>query len=156
MLAVALFPQVVHSFRTKSTSDISYGLQLTYLTGLMLNLAYFILIGATSAWATLLIEIAFAVTLLVTKIRFDGLRSKGASLDKQSIADADDDIERQVGSTVDTDACSVGGATKSVVVVDLNTPINGIKYYGETIQVSKRDSVGESVLGGVPWLPYHD
>ena len=70
--AVALIPQVRHTLKTRSTKDISYGWQFTYLLGLIISYAYFVMIHATAAWVTLSIELVFAVWLLVLKIRIDG------------------------------------------------------------------------------------
>ena len=73
VLAVALFPQVVHTCKTKSTADISFGWQCTYIVGLVMNYVYFVLIGATAAWVTLTVELLFACVLFVLKVKYDGL-----------------------------------------------------------------------------------
>ena len=56
ILAVALIPQVVHSYKTQSTADLSYSWQITYILGLWLNFVYFWLVDAVAAWARWLFE----------------------------------------------------------------------------------------------------
>jgi MtN3 and saliva related transmembrane protein len=70
--AMSLLPQLLHTHRTKSTSDISYLFQITCTSGLMINLIYFVLIGATAAFVTVSFEIFLASLLLVMKLRLDG------------------------------------------------------------------------------------
>lgn len=76
VLAVALLPQVLHTYRTRSTADISYSWQIIYLLGLVLNFVYFVLVGAVAAWVTLTVEMTFASCLLAMKLRLDGCGKK--------------------------------------------------------------------------------
>ena len=71
-LAFSLMPQVIHTLKTRSTKDISYGWQLLYILGLTMVMIYFILIGATAAWITEIFELTFAIWLLCLKIKYDG------------------------------------------------------------------------------------
>jgi uncharacterized protein with PQ loop repeat len=66
VLAVALIPQVVHTYKTKSTDDIAYGWQAICITGLVLNYVYFVWIEATAAWVTLTVELAFALVPFIS------------------------------------------------------------------------------------------
>lgn len=72
VLAVALVPQILHTCRTKSTADISFGWQCIYILGLLMNYVYFVFIGATAAWVTLTFEVGFAFTLFFMKVKLDG------------------------------------------------------------------------------------
>lgn len=74
VLAVSLVPQLVKSFRDRSTSDLSYTWQIVYIIGLWLNFAYFILVGAVAAWITLIFEILFAHLLFGLKMYLDGCK----------------------------------------------------------------------------------
>jgi MtN3 and saliva related transmembrane protein len=72
ILAFALLPQVIRTYRTKSTSDLSYMWQAMYLTGLSLSYIYLVLIQATAGWVTLTFELTMAIFLLVMKLKNDG------------------------------------------------------------------------------------
>jgi uncharacterized protein with PQ loop repeat len=67
-LALCLSPQVIQTWRTKSVEDVAYGWLCAYFSGLIMNLTYFILIGAVVAYATLTIEISFCITMIILKI----------------------------------------------------------------------------------------
>ncbi|KAG7362016.1 PQ loop repeat domain containing protein [Nitzschia inconspicua] len=101
VLAVALLPQLVHSLKTRSTKGISYGWQLVYLFGLVLNFIYFLMIKATAAWATLTIEVFFCTWLLVLKIKIDGLEcsSRSEANAKDISGDKDDAAACKSGHT---------------------------------------------------------
>ena len=72
LIAISLLPQVVHTLKTKSTHDISYGYQTTYIAGCILSYAYFVLVGATAAWACLTFELSCAILLFAMKLHLDG------------------------------------------------------------------------------------
>jgi MtN3 and saliva related transmembrane protein len=76
VLAVALFPQVYRSWKTRSTRDISYEWQLLYLLGLTLYFAYLVMIKATAAWLTIILELAMVFFLLALKCQIDGCSRK--------------------------------------------------------------------------------
>ena len=71
-IAISLLPQVVHTIKTKSTRDISYGYQTFYITGCILSYAYFVLVGATAAWVCLTFELSCAILLFAMKLHLDG------------------------------------------------------------------------------------
>ena len=71
-IAISLLPQVVHTIKTKSTRDISYGYQTLYITGCILSYAYFVLVGATAAWVCLTFELSCAILLFAMKLHLDG------------------------------------------------------------------------------------
>jgi MtN3 and saliva related transmembrane protein len=72
LMGVAFIPQVWKAWKTKSTKDISYGWQILYLVGCILNYAYLIMVHATAAWIMATIEIFLSILLLIMKINFDG------------------------------------------------------------------------------------
>lgn len=81
ILSFALLPQVVHTYRTRSTKDLSYGWQAAYILGLVLCYVYFVLSGVTAAWVTLTFELVFALFLLAMKLRFDGCADGRAAVE---------------------------------------------------------------------------
>ena len=85
VLSGSLIPQVTHTLKTRSTKDISYGWQLTYILGLILNYIYFVMIHATAAWVTLNVDLLLAVWLLVLKMRNDGLGVNNDNIESGSI-----------------------------------------------------------------------
>ena len=72
LCAISLFPQVIHTLKTKSTRDISYGYQTIFIAGCILSYAYFVLVGATAAWVCITFELSCAILLFFLKLRFDG------------------------------------------------------------------------------------
>jgi len=93
VLAVSLVPQLIKSFRDRSTSELSYTWQIVYIIGLWLNFAYFILVGAVAAWITLIFEILFAHLLFGFKLYLDG-----CSDCNKKIPDNDVDVGRKLES----------------------------------------------------------
>ena len=77
LIAISLLPQVFHTIRTKSTSDISYGYQTMYLAGCILSYAYFVLVGATAAWICLTFELTCAILMFAMKLYLDGCKYSG-------------------------------------------------------------------------------
>jgi uncharacterized protein with PQ loop repeat len=74
ILSFALLPQAIHTYRTKSTRDLSYTWQVMYITGLILYYIYLVLVEATAGWVTLTLELLMAIFLLVMKLQNDGCR----------------------------------------------------------------------------------
>lgn len=72
LIAIAILPQVIHTWRTKSTQDISYGYLTIDIAGCILTYTYFVLKQATAAWVCLTFELACAIFILTMKIHFDG------------------------------------------------------------------------------------
>ena len=68
--AVSLTPQVIKSWKTKSTKDISILWNLIYLIGLILWLAYGIGISSMPMIVTISFESALALSLIILKIRY--------------------------------------------------------------------------------------
>jgi MtN3 and saliva related transmembrane protein len=94
ILAFALLPQVIRTYRTKSTSDLSYMWQAMYLTGLSLSYIYLVLIEATAGWVTLTFELTMAIFLLVMKLKNDGCRRRPSDIaqETQGIKHVDESI----------------------------------------------------------------
>jgi uncharacterized protein with PQ loop repeat len=76
LIAISLLPQVIHTLRTKSTRDISYGYQTSYIAGCILSYAYFVLVQATAAWVCLTFELSCAILLFGMKLHLDGCDQK--------------------------------------------------------------------------------
>ena len=68
LIAVSLSPQVLKSWRTKSTKDISLGWNVVLLTGLLLYFVYGIGIMEMPIIVTNLIETALALLLISAKL----------------------------------------------------------------------------------------
>jgi uncharacterized protein with PQ loop repeat len=98
LIAISLFPQVVHTVRTKSTRDISYGYQTTYIAGCIFSYAYFFMVGATAAWVCLTFELSCAILLFGMKLHLDGCsgdRHKVKGPEDNSCPDVVDDAAVQ-------------------------------------------------------------
>ena len=76
LIAISLLPQVLHTLKTKSTHDISYGYQTTYIAGCVLSYTYFVLVRATAAWVCLTFELSCAILLFGMKLHLDGCDNK--------------------------------------------------------------------------------
>lgn len=76
LIAISLLPQVIHTLKTKSTRDISYGYQTIYIAGCILSYAYFVLVHATAAWVCLTFELSCAILLFSMKLHLDGCDHK--------------------------------------------------------------------------------
>ena len=69
-IAISLTPQVIKSWKTKSTKDISIPWNSIYVTGLLLFLVYAI---GINEWPIIIggfIEVSLAISLLVAKILY--------------------------------------------------------------------------------------
>ena len=70
LTTASFLPQVWHSFKTRDVSGISLGMYSVFTVGIALWLVYGLLIGA---WPLILangITLAFALAILVMKLRF--------------------------------------------------------------------------------------
>lgn len=67
LITVALLPQVIKSWKTKSTKDISVPWMLLYQTGLILSITYGIGIGSMPFVLTTVAELLLALSLLILK-----------------------------------------------------------------------------------------
>lgn len=69
IVAISLAPQVIKSWKTKSTQDISLGWTLIYASGLLLWIAYGFLIGSWPLMLTVTVEFLMAGSLMILKIK---------------------------------------------------------------------------------------
>ena len=70
LTTAAFVPQVVKAWRTRSTSDISLGMFVLFNIGLVLWLAYGVIIGAWPIVLTNVVTLALALTILFFKLRY--------------------------------------------------------------------------------------
>ncbi|KKP36364.1 MAG: hypothetical protein UR27_C0021G0035 [Candidatus Peregrinibacteria bacterium GW2011_GWA2_33_10] len=70
IIAFQLTPQIIKSYKTKSTTDISFLWTLTYILGLILWIIYGIGIESKPLTVSATIETGFALTLLTLKIKY--------------------------------------------------------------------------------------
>ena len=66
----SLFPQVIKSWKTKSTNDISLGWAITLTTGALLWIIYGSLIGSLPVIIANIFTFILSVTVLVLKIKY--------------------------------------------------------------------------------------
>ena len=71
IVAVSLLPQIIKSWQTKSTKDISFIWNSTYIIGLSLWVSYGIFTKDIPIVATMSIELLMAVILIALKLRFE-------------------------------------------------------------------------------------
>jgi MtN3 and saliva related transmembrane protein len=70
LTTAAFVPQVVKTWRTRSTQDISLGMFALFNAGLVLWLIYGALIGSLPIVITNLVTLALALTILYFKLRY--------------------------------------------------------------------------------------
>jgi MtN3 and saliva related transmembrane protein len=70
LTTIAFLPQVIKSWRTGSTRDVSLGMFLTRTLGILLWLAYGTLISDLPLIAANAVTLALAVTMLYLKFRY--------------------------------------------------------------------------------------
>lgn len=70
LTTAAFVPQVVKTWRTRSTHDISLGMFALFSTGLVLWLVYGVLIGSLPIVVSNIITLALALTILFFKLRY--------------------------------------------------------------------------------------
>jgi len=70
IIPIALAPQVIKSWKTKSTKDISFTWNTIYIIGLICWLIYGIGINSKPLTLSAIIEGTLATSLLVLKIRY--------------------------------------------------------------------------------------
>ena len=70
LTTIAFIPQVVKTWRSKSTHDISYGMFILFSLGLLLWLAYGILIDALPIIISNTVTLALALVILGLKFRY--------------------------------------------------------------------------------------
>jgi MtN3 and saliva related transmembrane protein len=67
---VAFLPQVIKTWTTRSTKDVSLGMFLIFSTGTLLWLIYGLLIGDVPLIAANAVTLALALTILGFKLRY--------------------------------------------------------------------------------------
>ena len=70
LTTIAFVPQVVKTWRSKSTHDISYGMFILFSIGLILWLTYGIVIGAWPIIVSNTVTLALALVILGLKFRY--------------------------------------------------------------------------------------
>ena len=70
LTTAAFVPQVVKAWRTRSTSDISLSMFVLFNIGLVLWLAYGVIIGAWPIVLANVVTLALALTILFFKLRY--------------------------------------------------------------------------------------
>jgi len=70
LTTIAFIPQVVKTWRSKSTHDISYGMFILFSLGLLLWLAYGIVIDAMPIIVSNLVTLVLALVILWLKFRY--------------------------------------------------------------------------------------
>lgn len=70
LTTAAFVPQVVKTWKSKSAGDLSLGMFLVFAVGVLLWLAYGIVIGATPIIVANSITLALSVAILAMKIRY--------------------------------------------------------------------------------------
>ncbi len=75
MIALSLLPQIVKSWRTKSTSDISLSWSLISVAGQVLWIIYGIGISSQSLIIMSSITLSMAVVILVMKVFYDSQKN---------------------------------------------------------------------------------
>ncbi len=70
LTTAAFVPQVVKTWRTRSTHDISLGMFALFSSGLVLWLVYGVMIGSLPIVVSNIITLALALTILYFKLRY--------------------------------------------------------------------------------------
>lgn len=70
MVAASLIPQVMKSWKTKSTKDLSMRWTLTYIAGLLLWIVYGFGISSMPLILMIFFEFSMAVSLLILKLKY--------------------------------------------------------------------------------------
>ena len=71
LTTAAFVPQVVRVWRTRSAADLSYGMLVVFIVGLVLWLVYGLLLGNVPLIVSNGITFVLSVTILLLKIRYD-------------------------------------------------------------------------------------
>jgi MtN3 and saliva related transmembrane protein len=69
LTTVAFLPQVIRTWRTRSTSDISLGMFVAYVTGIALWLVYGLMIRDVPLIASNAVTLVLSGTILLLKLR---------------------------------------------------------------------------------------
>jgi len=66
----SLIPQMIKSWKTKSTKDLSLGRYMIYIAGIILWLVYSFMIGSSPMIISNSIALIFAMSILILKLRY--------------------------------------------------------------------------------------
>ena len=69
LTTAAFLPQVLRTWRTRSTSDISLGMFITYVTGILLWLVYGLMLGDIPLIASNAVTLVLSGAILLLKLR---------------------------------------------------------------------------------------
>jgi len=69
-------PQLLHIYRKKSAEDVSIGMFVLFAIGLILWLVFGFWIKSAPVILTNAVSLAFALTIFILKIRYDGLKRR--------------------------------------------------------------------------------
>ncbi len=69
LTTISFVPQVIKTWRTRSTRDISAGMFLTFCSGIFLWVLYGFVIGSLPIIVTNIVTFALALIILVLKLR---------------------------------------------------------------------------------------
>jgi MtN3 and saliva related transmembrane protein len=69
LTTIAFLPQVIRTWRTRSTSDISLGMFVTYVTGILLWLVYGLMIHDMPLIVSNAVTFVLSGTILLLKLR---------------------------------------------------------------------------------------
>lgn len=70
LTTAAFVPQVVKTWKSKSAGDLSFGMFLVFAAGVLLWLAYGVVIGATPIIVANSVTLSLCVAILAMKIRY--------------------------------------------------------------------------------------
>jgi MtN3 and saliva related transmembrane protein len=86
LCTLAYLPQALHSFRTKSVRDISFGMLVSLNFGLVLWVAYGVLIHSLPLILPNAITFFLAFPLLIMKLRYGNLHATAAGSNGSGVA----------------------------------------------------------------------
>lgn len=70
LTTISFLPQVVHTFKTKSTRDISLGMFSTFCLGVFLWLVYGVMIDSLPVILANSVTLVFALMILAMKLKY--------------------------------------------------------------------------------------
>lgn len=73
LTTIAFVPQLVKTWRTRSATDISYGMFTMFCAGVFLWLVYGVVLNAWPVVAANAVTLVLALAILILKVRFDRL-----------------------------------------------------------------------------------
>jgi MtN3 and saliva related transmembrane protein len=86
LLVIALIPQILHIFKTKSAKDLSYSWLILYVLDLIFYIWYLLVLDALVGWITVLIELLAVMLMIFLKFYYDRRerRANKKTLDEES------------------------------------------------------------------------